>query len=168
VSHTVIPSPKSTAATRELSHKGDVNYKTITERDREILDFNVTLFTGTITRCQHLVVDTYRIYVGRTRLHCQNIHQMIVTVNRTCVLRATEDMITQRINKHLVPTLHATLGVLELTRTDWMIDPYLFERTVEKTAGKWLKCESYFRASTPWLAAWAGHELGGSAPHQCR
>ena len=32
-----------------------------------------------------------------------------------------------------------------------------------KTAGKWRKCESYFGASTPWLAAWAGHELGGLA-----
>jgi len=37
----------------------------------------------------------------------------------------------------------------------------------KKTAGKWRKCESYFGASTPWLAAWTGHELGGSAPHQC-
>jgi len=34
--------------------------------------------------------------------------------------------------------------------------------------GKWQKCEFYFGALTPWLAAWAGHELGGSAPHQCR
>ena len=38
----------------------------------------------------------------------------------------------------------------------------------EETAGKWQTCESYFGALTPWLAAWAGHELGGSAPHQCR
>jgi len=36
------------------------------------------------------------------------------------------------------------------------------------TAGKWRKYESYFRASTLWLAAGAGHELDGSAPHQCR
>jgi len=36
---------------------------------------------------------------------------MIVTVNRTCVLPATEDMITQRINTHLAGTLCATLGV---------------------------------------------------------
>ena len=40
--------------------------------------------------------------------------------------------------------------------------------THKKTAGKWQKCESYVGALTPWLAAWAGHELGGSAPHQCR
>jgi len=39
--------------------------------------------------------------------------------------------------------------------------------TTIETAGKWWKCESYIGASTPWLAAWAGHELGGSAPHQC-
>ena len=37
-----------------------------------------------------------------------------------------------------------------------------------KTAGKWRKREPYFGASTLWLAAWAGHELDGSAPHQCR
>jgi len=40
--------------------------------------------------------------------------------------------------------------------------------TLQKTAGKWQKCESYFRALTLWLVAWAGHELGGLAPHQCR
>ena len=28
------------------------------------------------------------------------------------------------------------------------------------------KCESYFGAWTPWLAAWVGHELDGSAPHR--
>jgi len=37
-----------------------------------------------------------------------------------------------------------------------------------ETAGKWRKCESYLVALTPWLADWAAHELGGSAPHQCR
>jgi len=37
-----------------------------------------------------------------------------------------------------------------------------------ETAGKWRKCESYFRASTPWLVAWVGHELSGLAPHQCK
>ena len=41
-------------------------------------------------------------------------------------------------------------------------------KQIQKTAGKWQKCESYFGALTPWLAAWAGHALGGSAPHQCR
>jgi len=113
LANTVIPSLKSTAATRELTHKGDVNYKNIAVREREILDFNVTVLTGAITRCRHLVVDTHRTYVGRTRQHCQNIHQMIVTANRTraCVLLATEDMITQRINAHLAGTLRATLGV---------------------------------------------------------
>jgi len=111
VVHTFIPSPRSTAATHDLTHKGDVNSKTIAERGREILDFNVTLLAGAITRCRHLVVDTHRTYVGRTRQHCQNIHPMIVTVNRTCVLLATEDMITQRINTHIAGTLRATLGV---------------------------------------------------------
>jgi len=71
------------------------------------LDFNVTLLTGAITRCRHLV----RTYVGRTRQHFQNIHQMIVTANRTCVLLAAEDMITQRINTHLAGTKRATLSV---------------------------------------------------------
>jgi len=36
---------------------------------------------------------------------------MIVTVHRTCVLFAKEDMITQRINTHLAGRLRATLGV---------------------------------------------------------
>jgi len=94
VAHTLISSPKSTAATHELTHKGDVNYKTITEREREFLDFNVTLRMVAITCCRHPVVDTHRTYVGRTRQHCQNIHQMIVTANRTCALLATKDMIT--------------------------------------------------------------------------
>ena len=111
MAHTVISSPKSTAATHELTHKGDVKYKTIAERKRENLDFNVILLSGAITRCRHLVVDTHRTYVGRTHQHCQNIHQMIVIANRTCVLLATEDMITQRINTHLAGTLRATLGV---------------------------------------------------------
>jgi len=36
---------------------------------------------------------------------------MIVTANRTCVLLATEDMVTHWINTHLAGTLRATLGV---------------------------------------------------------
>jgi len=36
---------------------------------------------------------------------------MIVTVNKTCVLLAAEDVITKRIKTHLAGTLHATLGV---------------------------------------------------------
>ena len=36
---------------------------------------------------------------------------MIVTVNRTCVLLASEDMITQRINTHLAGAKHATVSV---------------------------------------------------------
>jgi hypothetical protein len=39
---------------------------------------------------------------------------MIVTANRTCLLLATEDMITQRINTHLAGTLRATLDVGKL------------------------------------------------------
>ena len=69
----------------------------------------MTVLTGAITRCRNLVVDTRRTYVGRTRQHCRNIHQMIVTANRkTCVLLAAEDMIAQRINTHLAGILRAT------------------------------------------------------------
>ena len=54
MAHTVIPTPKSTAATCELTHTGDVNYKTIAERDREVLNFNVTLQSWmTIKKRQH-------------------------------------------------------------------------------------------------------------------
>ena len=111
VTHTLIQSPRSTAATLELTHKGNVNYKTIAEKEREIVDFNVTLLAGAIPRCRHRVVDTHRTYDGHTRQICQNIHEIIVTANRTCVLLATEDMITQRINMHLAGALRATLSV---------------------------------------------------------
>ena len=36
---------------------------------------------------------------------------MIVTVNRTCVLLASEDMTTQRINTHLAGAQRATVSV---------------------------------------------------------
>jgi len=36
---------------------------------------------------------------------------MIVTANRTCVLLASEDMITQRIDAHLAGAKRATLSV---------------------------------------------------------
>jgi len=36
---------------------------------------------------------------------------MIVTASRTCVLLASEDMITQRIDTHLAGAKHATLSV---------------------------------------------------------
>jgi len=39
MSHTIIPPPRYTAVTLELIHKGNVNDKTITERDREVRDF---------------------------------------------------------------------------------------------------------------------------------
>ena len=44
------------------------------------------------------VIDTPRTDLGVTRQGCHYIHEMIVTANRTCVLLASEDMITQRIN----------------------------------------------------------------------
>ena len=53
MAHTVIPPPRGTTATLELTHKGNINDKTIPERDREVRDFNVTLLTSAIT-----VVDT--------------------------------------------------------------------------------------------------------------
>ena len=46
VGHTVIPPLRCTVVTLELTHKGNVNDKTITERDREVRDFNVTLLAG--------------------------------------------------------------------------------------------------------------------------
>jgi len=66
MAHTVIPPPRCMAATLELTHKGNVNDKTVTERDREVKDSNVTLLAY-----------------------------------RTCVLFASEDIITQRIIAHL-------------------------------------------------------------------
>ena len=64
------------------------------ERDREVRDFNVTLLVCAVTRGLHLVIDFYSTDLGSTRQVCHHIHEMIVTTNRTCVLLASEDMIT--------------------------------------------------------------------------
>jgi len=48
MAHTVIPPPRGPTTTLELAHKGNINDKTILERDREIRDFNVTLFASVI------------------------------------------------------------------------------------------------------------------------
>ena len=93
MAHTIIPPPRGTTVTLELAHKGNINDKTIPERDREVRDFNVTLLASTITRRPHLVIDTHRTDLGVTRQGYHYIHEMIVTANRTCVLLASEDMI---------------------------------------------------------------------------
>jgi len=111
MAHTVIPPPRGTTATLELTHKGNINDKTIPERDREVKDFNVTLLASAITRRRHLVIDTHRTDLGVTRQGYHYIHEMIVTANRTCVLLASEDMITQRINTHLARAERATVSV---------------------------------------------------------
>jgi len=111
MTHTIIPPPRCTAATLELTHKGNINDETISERDREVRDFNVTLLASAITRLQHLVIDTHRTYLGVTRQGCHYIHEMIVTANRTCVLLPSEDMITQRIDTHLAGAKRVTVSV---------------------------------------------------------
>jgi len=109
--HTVIPPPRCTAATLELTHKGNIHDKTISERDREVRDFNVTLLASAMARRLHLAIDTHRTDLGVTRQGCHYIHEMIVTANRTCVLLASEDMITQRIDTHLAAAKLATVSV---------------------------------------------------------
>jgi len=109
--HTVIPPLRCTAATLELTHKGNINDNTISERDREVRDFNITLLASAIARRRHLVIDTHRTDLGVTRQGCHYIHEMIVTVNRTCVLLASEDMITQRIDTHLAGAKRATVSI---------------------------------------------------------
>ena len=76
-------------------------------RDRKVRDFNVTL----LARRRHLVIDTHRTDLGVTRQGYHYIHEMIVTVNRTCVLFASENMITQRIDKHLAGSKRVTVRV---------------------------------------------------------
>ena len=49
MAHTVIPPPRGTTAILELTHKGNINDKTIPERDREVRDFDVTLLASAIT-----------------------------------------------------------------------------------------------------------------------
>jgi len=110
--HTVIPPPRCTTVILELTHEGNVNNKTITERDRKVKDFNVTLCACAVTRSQHLVIDTHRTDLGVTRQAYHHIHEIIVTANRTCMLLASEDMITQRINTHLA-------GILSVGKHLW-------------------------------------------------
>ena len=50
MAHTVIPPSRCTATTLELTHKGNINDKTISERDKEVRDFNDTLLASVITR----------------------------------------------------------------------------------------------------------------------
>ena len=111
MAHTVIPSPRGTTAALELTLKQNINDKTIPERDREVRDFNVTLLASAITRRRHLVIDTRTTDLGVTRQGCHHIHETIMTANRTCVLLASEDMITQRINTHFAGAKPATLSV---------------------------------------------------------
>jgi len=111
MAHTVIPPPRGTTAILELTHKGNINDKTIPKRDREVRDFNVTLLASAIARCRHLVIDPHRTDLGVTRQGCHHIHEMIVTAYRTCVLLAREDMITQRINAHLARAKRTTVSV---------------------------------------------------------
>jgi len=111
MAHTVILPPRCTAATLQLTHKGNINDKTIPERDGEVTDFNVTLLASAIARRRHLVIDTHRTDLGITRQGCHYIHDMIVTGNRTCVLFASEDIITQRIDAHLARAKRATVSV---------------------------------------------------------
>jgi len=111
MAHTVIPPHRDTTATLELTHKGNINDKTIPERDREVRYFNVTLLASTITRRRHLVIDTHRTDLRVTRQGYHHIDGMIVTANRTCVLFPSEEMITQRINVHLTRSKRATVSV---------------------------------------------------------
>jgi len=111
MAHTVIPPPRCTAVTLELTRKGNINDKTISERDREVRDFNVTLLASAIVRRRHLVIDTHRTDLGVTRQGCHYSHEMIVTANRTCELLASEDMIIQRIDTHLAGAKRATVSV---------------------------------------------------------
>jgi len=107
MAHTVIPPPRCTAATLLLTHRGNINDKTISERDREVRDFNVTLLASAITRRRYLVIDTHRTDFGVTRQACHHIHENIVAANRTCVLLASEDI----IDTHLAGAHRATLSV---------------------------------------------------------
>ena len=91
----------------------NINDKTIPERDTEVRDFNVTLVASAITRRRHLVIDTHRTDLGVMRQGYHHIHEMIVTANRlgTCLLLASGDMITQRINAYLARAKRATVNV---------------------------------------------------------
>ena len=63
-------------------------------------------------RCKHLVPSRLAYCLTGPSTHeTDYIHEMIVTANRTCVLLASENMITQRIDAHLAGAKHATVSV---------------------------------------------------------
>ena len=96
------------------------------QRDIEKKNFKVTLLASAIARRRHLVIDTHRTDPGVTQQGCHYSHEMIVTANRTCVLFASEDMITQMINAHLARAKRATVSVCK----------HLGDRRSETLAGK--------------------------------
>ena len=53
----------------------------------------------------------HKTILGVTRQGCHYIHEMVVTATRTCVLLASEDMITQRINAYHARAKRATVSV---------------------------------------------------------
>jgi len=67
MARTIIPPPRCTAATLELTHKGNINDKTITERDRKVIDFNVTLLACAVACSRHLVIGTHKTDLGVTQ-----------------------------------------------------------------------------------------------------
>ena len=64
MAHTIILPPRGTTATLELTHEGNINDKTIPERDRRVRVFNVTMLKSASRR--HLVIDTHRTDLGVT------------------------------------------------------------------------------------------------------
>ena len=56
-------------------------------------------------------MELSRLFLPSFTQGCHHIHEMIVTANRTCVLLASEDMITQRIDAHLAGAKRAIMSV---------------------------------------------------------
>jgi len=60
---TPLSHPQGHACTLELLHEGNINDKTIPERDRKVGVFNVTMLKSA---SRHLVIDTHRTDLGVT------------------------------------------------------------------------------------------------------
>jgi len=68
-------------------------------------------YIGNVSTEESVFPPLFASRLGVTRQGCHHIHEMIVIANRTCVLLAREDMITQRINAHLARAKRATVSV---------------------------------------------------------
>jgi len=84
MAHTVIPPPRGTTATLELAHKGNINDKTIPERDREGCIYRSLYGAFTDLYVDGICADDDALHV---RIH--EIRHVVHRLEESCVLPGT-------------------------------------------------------------------------------